>query len=408
VTGSRAPRSSLPLLERVVLSAFVDSASYTRVQLTDATGLSRAVLSGVVDALLTRGELVEVDAASDGTGRGRPARRFRRAGFQPPVLIIGLHKDTRTTVTLVDADGSALAAGAAESWAQSWERWAPTVRGLVHELTGTHSAPRLVVIAAPFPVQEGEGQPRIHPLPPGPRRGPKAIPPQSDWLTADPRPGVAGLLDCPAIMVNDANLAALGEAHFGAGRPYRGLIHLSVRSGIGAGFVFEGRLFTGANGFAGELVHVQVVDHHGDFCVCGNRGCLATMTRGTSVLDALMSIYDTDLTFEEVETLIEHDDAIAVRFFQDLGSLIGRPLGTLVTAIDPDCIVVDAGLGRAAAPLIDGLTAELTHRCPPMLLSRLAIVPGALPNAWTHGAIAAANAQVLQTMPATRGGRPSG
>ena len=106
-----------------------------------------------------------------------------------------------------------------------------------------------------------------------------------------------------------------------------------------------------------------------------------------------MSIYDTDLTFDEVETLIEHDDAIAVRFFKDLGSLIGRPLSTLVTAIDPDCIVVDAGLGRAATPLINGLSAELTHRCPPMLLARLAIVPGTLPNAWTLGAIAAANAQ---------------
>ena len=195
-------------------------------------------------------------------------------------------------------------------------------------------------------------------------------------------------------MINDANLDALGEAHFGAGRPYRCVVHVSVRSGVGAGLVFEGNLFTGANGFAGELAHVQVVEDHGEFCMCGNRGCLATMTRGPNVLDALMSIYDAELTFDDVEMLVAQNDATAVRFFKDLGAMIGRPLGTLVTTLDPDCVVVDAGLGQAARPLIDGLTAELTQRCPPALLARLALVPGALPNARTYGAIAAANATV--------------
>src|SRR5437879_5172309 len=82
---------------------------------------------------------------------------------------------------------------------------------------------------------DGEGQRRGHPLPAGPRKLLKPVPPQADWLACDPRPAIAGLLRCQVIMVNDANLAALGEAHFGAAKTHRGVVHLSVRDGIGAG-----------------------------------------------------------------------------------------------------------------------------------------------------------------------------
>jgi predicted NBD/HSP70 family sugar kinase len=347
----------------------------------------------VLDTLLERGELAEVETRIRDNARGRPSRQFRRTSLLPPVVLIELDKDVGTTVSLVDADGIAADRLVAARWDAPWPRWSATLKRLVRELVrGAPTPPRLAVISAPFPVRDGAGQPRVHPLPANSRALPKVLPPQSDWLSADPRPPVAELLGYPVVLVNDANLAALGEARAGAGQPYRAVVHLSVRAGIGAGFVFDQALFTGANGFAGELAHVQVVDHHGEFCVCGGRGCLATMTRGPSVLDALNDIYDADLTFDELTELIDQRDAIAVRFFKDLGALVGRPLGILVTALDPDCVVVDAGLGSAVGPFIDGLGGELAHRCPPELLSRLALVPGLLPDAIAAGAIAAANA----------------
>jgi hypothetical protein len=83
--------------------------------------------------------------------------------------------------------------------------------------------------------------------------------------------------------------------------------------------------------------------------------------------------------------------------------MIGKPMATLTTVLDPDCIVVDASLGEAAVPLAAGLTAELSHRCPPMLLSRLSVLPGMLKNAMACGAIAAANTVV---QPLTAGVQP--
>lgn len=399
MTGSRGPRSSLLLAERAILAAFADSDVRTRAQLVQSTGLSRAVVAGVVETLVGRGELTEVGQQPAAGTRGRPSACYRRSALLPPVLLIHLRKDAGTTVSIVEADGSSPTVLASETWNSPWDRWAPATQAVAAQVTaGVPAPPRLVVIAAPFPVREGEGQPQSHPLPPGPRKRLKPLPPQPGWLASDPRPAIAGLLRCQVIMVNDANLAALGEAHFGAARAYRGVVHLSVREGIGVGFVFGGALYTGANGFAGELAHIQV-DDHGDFCGCGNRGCLATETSDPSVLRALGSIYGQPLTFSDLQAMITAGDAIALRYLRDLGVMIGQPMATLVTVLDPDCIVVDGSLGQAAVPLADGLTAELSHRCPPMLLSRLSVLQGTLANAVACGAIAAANnvAQSLAT-----------
>jgi predicted NBD/HSP70 family sugar kinase len=344
-----------------------------------------------VETLIAPGELTQADPRPAGV-RGRPSARYQRAAFLPPVLLISLRHDTSTVVAVVKKDGSAGPPRQAHSWDSPWESWAAALGVIAGQLTAEAAAPpRLVVVAAPFPVREGQGQPRVHALSAGPRKMPRPVPPQSGWLTRDPRPAIAGLLGCPVIMVNDANLAALGEARFGAGRGYRGVMHLMLRDGIGAGLVYEGRLFTGAHGFAGELAHTQLVED-GDFCVCGNRGCLCTVAHGPGVLKALAEIHGLHLTFAELQALIARGNPVMLRYFRDLGAMVARPVATLTTLIDPDCIIVDASLEGAAVPFIAGLTEELTHRSSAALMSRLSVLAGTLKNAIALGAIAAADA----------------
>jgi predicted NBD/HSP70 family sugar kinase len=389
--ASRGPRSSLTLAERAVLAAFTGPDAYTRARLTELTGLSRAVVAALVESLVTRGELTQADPRPAGV-RGRPSARYRRSAFLPPVLLISLRHDTSTVVSLVEKDGSSGPPRRAQSWDSPWESWAAALGVIAGQLTASASVPpRLAVVAAPFPVRDGEGQPRVHALPVGPHKMPRPVPPQSGWLTKDPRPAIAGLLGCPAIMVNDANLAALGESRFGAGRGYRGVMHLTLRDGIGAGLVYEGRLFTGAHGFAGELAHTPLVED-GDFCVCGSRGCLCTVAHGPGVLKALAEIHGLHLSFAELQALIARGNPVMLRYFRDLGAMVARPVATLTTLIDPDCIIVDASLEGAVVPFIAGLTEELTHRSSAALMSRLTVAPGTLSNAIAFGAIAAADA----------------
>ena len=84
---------------------------------------------------------------------------------------------------------------------------------------------------------------------------------------------------CPAVVDNDANVAALGEHRFGAGRGVDDLMYVTVSTGVGGGWVLGGRPWRGHDGMAGEIGHT-VVDPAGPLCLCGKRGCVERLASG--------------------------------------------------------------------------------------------------------------------------------
>src|SRR5687767_7760054 len=82
---------------------------------------------------------------------------------------------------------------------------------------------------------------------------------------------------------NDANAAAYGEFKVGAGRGSRNLFYMMIGNGIGGAIILDGKLWTGASGFAGEVGHITI-DTEGLDCVCGNRGCLETVASAPSIV----------------------------------------------------------------------------------------------------------------------------
>ena len=360
----RSQGSSVALLERMILATFASSSPLTRLELEELTGLSRTVVAGVVASLVARGELAELRQPPATGTRGRPPSRYQRTALMPPVLLIKLAKDGSTSVSSLRGDGPCSDTRECEAWSQAWPAWSRSVLEAAGQLRAWERLPpRLAVLSAPFPVAEARGgSPRPEIAHKELRAGP--------WLEDDPRLALSRLLGCTALVVNDANLAALGEARFGAGRGRRAVFYITVADGIGAGFVFDGRLFTGAHGLAGELVHVQVAEE-GAVCVCGNRGCLVT---------------ETEIVVRGLRTRPAPGDG------ELLGSLLGRAFSPLVTTLDPDCVVVDPRLGEECWPFIAEFTAELARRCPQDLVRSLVVVPGEFVDAELHGALAAADA----------------
>jgi len=366
----RGHSSSTGLAERLVLACFASPAGLTRLELEELTGLSRTVVAGVVASLIARGELAEVPQPPSPRTRGRPPAQYQRTALLPPVLVIRLKKDGSTLVSSLRGDGSSSGELPCAPWPHAWPAWSQSVLRASRRLGAQAKlAPRLAVLSVPFPVAEARGASgtnTVAPRKPGSAGG--RVPPCSPWLEDDPCSALGGLLGCTALMVNDANLAALGEARFGAGRGRRAVFHVCVADGMGAGFVFDGRLYAGAHGFSGELAHVQVTPD-GPECVCGNRGCLITET-------AVRGLWARPVLGNPAE----------------LGSLVGRVLAPLVILLDPDCVVIDARLAQACGPFIAGVTAELARRCPPDLAGSLAVVAGELADAERYGALAAADA----------------
>jgi predicted NBD/HSP70 family sugar kinase len=159
---------------------------------------------------------------------------------------------------------------------------------------------------------------------------------------------------------NDANLGALAELTWGAGRGCLNFAYIKVATGVGAGLVIDGHPLRGVNGTAGEIGHVTL-NEGGALCYCGNRGCLETMASGASVLRLVNGEPGVPLTLPEVIDLSLSGDVRCRRAIADAGREIGIAVAGLCNLINPQRIIVGGILSGAGAVLLEPLRASL-HR----------------------------------------------
>lgn len=170
----------------------------------------------------------------------------------------------------------------------------------------------------------------------------------------------------PTRVGNDANLAALGEQRFGAGRGVANLIYVTISTGIGGGIIANNRLFLGARGLAGEVGH-QTLQADGQRCNCGNIGCLETLAAGpaleraaraalragrASQLHALCGDAPARLTGALIAQAARAGDALARELFERVGFYIGLGLVSLQHNFDTELFVLGGGVAIHAWDLL--------------------------------------------------------
>jgi glucokinase len=194
---------------------------------------------------------------------------------------------------------------------------------------------RLAGVAAPGPVDPASGTVYSPPNLPG-------------WGAYPLRSRLADRLGCPVWVHNDANLAALGEARFGAGRGADPLVYLTVSTGIGGGVILGGRIFEGAHGLAGELGHV-IVRAGGPRCNAGHAGCLEALASGTAVQRRAAELAGTagEPAAAEVAQAAAAGTAWAIQVLEEAGEALGLAIGGLINAFDPAWVVLGGGLTGA-------------------------------------------------------------
>lgn len=173
-------------------------------------------------------------------------------------------------------------------------------------------------------------------------------------------------LGLPTILENDANAAAYGEWHHGAGQGTRHMIYLTISTGIGGGLILNGQLYRGTDGTAGELGHVTV-DDNGPLHNCGTYGCLEVMASGTAIARmahaavaagrsdvlAKAAAASGELTAHEVDQAAETGDPVAREILARAAHYLGVGLANYVNIFNPRAIVLGGGVTRIGARILD-------------------------------------------------------
>ncbi len=165
----------------------------------------------------------------------------------------------------------------------------------------------------------------------------------------------------PVYLGNDANLAALGEWHFGAGRGYSDIIYITVSTGIGGGLIAGGHLVEGAHGMAGELGHVMA-EPGGPLCGCGKRGHLEAVASGTAIAHYMADKIESGAptvfpkgsrpNAKETALAAQQGDALSIEAFDRAGFYLGRAVADFLHILNPELIIFGGGVSLSGDTIL--------------------------------------------------------
>lgn len=198
----------------------------------------------------------------------------------------------------------------------------------------------------------------------------------------------------PTALQNDANAGALVEWLWGAGKGYNNLIFLTFGTGMGAGLILNGQLYSGTNDMAGEVGHIRLADDgpvgYGKagsfegFCSGGGIQRLAT-TYAESALKAGKPLRfcptEADLALITTEKVAKSDDPIVVEIFEKVGQRLGQGLAILIDILNPQRIIIGSIYLRQQQLLYASMRAVLEREALSYALGVCDIVPPAMGEA---------------------------
>lgn len=364
------------------VAALRRSGATSRAGLARVTGLAPSTITAVVAELLAEGLAVETDRLDPSSpGAGRPATGIalhRRAGG-----VVGVDLGKRhLRVAVGDLAHHVLAEHrAALPRTRSADADVDSVVTMVSAALADARLCRDEVVATaigiPGPLRTGTGRLGDTTSLPG-------------WVGRDAPAALGQALELPVLVDNDANLGALAEWTWGAGRRYPDLVYLKVSTGIGSGMIFSGRPFRGVGGTAGELGHM-VIDPGGPACRCGNRGCLETLAGAQAMAELLEPSHGRLLSTGEILDLADHGDVECSRAIADAGRTIGTATGVLCNLVNPGRVIVGGEMGPAGELLLGPLRDALQQTAIRSAYEDVEVVAGELgPRAEVLGALALA------------------
>ena len=337
----------------------------SQADLARATGLSRTTIHTVVGELKDSGVVLEVDGARAGGSSGRPAVQLVLQNTSRAVLGIDFgHSHVQVAVADLahnvlaerhrDLDVNHRAKEALDSAAE-----------MAAEVLAEAGIDRSRVVAAgigiPGPVDREKGTAGSATILPG-------------WVGLRIADAMQERLGLPVDIENDANLGALAELTWGAGRECSNFAYIKAATGIGAGLVIDGALLRGATGTAGEIGHTTL-DERGALCYCGNRGCLETVASGPAITRLVAEGNGETPSLAEVIERASAGDVRCRRAISDAGREIGVAVAGLCNLINPERVIIGGLLSRAGNILLQPIRESIRRHAVQAAAEKVDVLP---------------------------------
>ena len=344
--------------EMAVLRLIHEGANYSRLDLARKTGLSPSLITSLVRGLVDRGLVTEAAPVSSLVGRKPIPLEIRgNAGY-----LVGVDIGSYFThVVVTDFNGrvvhkSQVETGIPEGRVAVLRRVFKCVQEAIDASRLTRRSIAGVGVAHSGLIDTENGVVLSFPRP-GQMAEWKNVPLQSIFEKE---------FKIPCRLEDSVRTMAMAERVFGLGKGISDFIFIEVGMGIGAAFYFNGELYRGGGGKAGEFGHITV-DENGPLCSCGNNGCLESLASCAAIIEngrtaiergvdsKIRDLAGGDLSQISVELIARaatENDSLAFRVLQEAASYIAVGLADLVNLLNPRLIIFGGALFRAAPQLL--------------------------------------------------------
>lgn len=173
-------------------------------------------------------------------------------------------------------------------------------------------------------------------------------------------------LGLPALIGNDANVAALGEMWQGGGKGHQNAVMVTLGTGVGGGIIIDGKIVDGSHGYGGEIGHILINTEEKIACNCGRRGCLEQYCSATGIVRAAkenLAVYNgdtvlkslTEVTAKDVFDAAKKGDLFALEQVAIFANTLAKGLSFISGVIDPEVYVIGGGVSKAGQIIIDSV-----------------------------------------------------
>lgn len=198
----------------------------------------------------------------------------------------------------------------------------------------------------------------------------------------------------PAHLQNDANACAVAEWKFGAGMGCENMVFLTFGTGLGAGLILNGKLYSGTNDNAGECGHIRL-DRFGPvgygkagsfegFCSGGGLAqlgytlALEQIQQGKAPAYFQNGMSAKDITAKSIADAARQGDETALRVYEICGEYLGKGLSVLIDILNPQRIVIGSVFARSGDLLRPAMERVIAKETLPLSASCCQVVPAQL------------------------------